>query len=857
MGWHRAVDGHFGRRGRASQMVWVLGWGLAIAIVAGCGGDDGPEPAPEVDASMPEPDPTPTPEPEAPVDQGVDPPDEGPLDAEAAEPDAAPAEPDAEVDAAPIDCGECPGGLICDPATGDCAEPPVCAGDADCLDGRHCAPDPVGEARCVDDCVEDAACPGTRRCDLDSGRCPEPEVCLAPEDCDAGRVCFEMACVDACQANDDCPGNQSCGPDGLCVEAEGCAADEDCLGGRICGFGACTDRCLEDADCPGTRDCDVVSGRCPEPAVCFAEGDCDPGRVCDDGQCTAVCEGDDGCPGRQQCGPEGICVEPAACVADEDCRGARFCADGACTAPCRESADCPGALVCDLDTGRCGEPPQGCLIDADCIGDRVCVEGLCADPQCEAHADCAGEAGGERCVDRVCGDEPVACLDDGACPPDRGCAPVGVCAADAACGGDDDCAGLRPVCLVGRCVACRGDVDCAPSAFCDAGRCVFFDGCAEDLDCPGRRQCADGACVAEACFGDAFDDDDPRAAPLVSTRTYTGLVLCDGDIDRYRVELEPGEGLQATIRHDPAEGDLGVRITAAGAPDLVYVESDDGDGFDRAAVPPSPAGQSVDVEVFGRIGYSAGYTLSLDRLGEGACPPDGAEGPFDNDAPERATPLGVSPIDLRLCPDDTDWFAVELAPGTAFTALAAAEGAPEALVFDLFGPDGEALGSGQPGGRALQLDAEIEAGGRHLIELGGIGPGLDRVELRLSAESLPRPEASAAACAAATPLPDDGRVALPESLPVDRFDLSCAAGAGAPDHVARLELARAATIELAVRPDDRQTTIALRRRCDDPESETRCIFGVDSGPLELEAGTWFVIVESSGAVPQTVEVVQR
>lgn len=824
------------RRGIGPALALTLAFTSALW---GCDDDDGPAPdaaAPDaaIDGGEPEPDPD-----MAPVDMAPAP----RLDANAVtdagpDPDAAPDL--APPDAAPLDCGACPGNQICDTATGACVEAGDCAADVDCLDGRHCA-----DGACVDDCFEDAACPGTRLCDLETGRCPEPAMCLAPEDCDPGRLCVDGACADACGPEAPCPGNQTCGDDGRCVEGDGCADDVDCAGARICLFGACAEPCVEDADCPGTRTCDPISGRCPEPAACFAAGDCDPGRVCDDMQCAAVCGGDGDCPGRQLCGGDGRCVEPAACEAAVDCRGARICLDGRCADPCRENADCPGALVCDVASGLCGEAPQGCVLDADCVGDRLCVGGLCADPECAENADCP-----DACVDRLCGAVPVACAGDGACEAGALCG-AGVCADPNPCAEDADCGGLRPVCLLGRCVACRGDLDCAPSEFCDGGRCVFLDGCAEDADCPGRRQCADGRCPPGPCAGDRFDGErDP--SPLAA-RTWTDLVLCDGDVDRYRVELAPGEGLRIAVRHDPADGDLALRLTAPDAPALIYAASDGAAGLETVGLPPSPAAQVVDVEIDGRVGYDTRYALTVERLPADACPPDPNEVPFANDARDRATPIGPAPPPVALCPEDTDWLGFDAAAGTALTVVAVSEGQPEILLVDLLDPADEVLASALIEDRALVLRGGIAETGPHALRLAGADAP---ITLDLTLETTATPAAAPAACAEAAEHPLDRAAPLPPTLPVDRFELGCAPGAAAPDHVVRLRLAGPRTVSLTARPDDRQTTLAVRRACADPATEVECVFGADA-EVELAGGEWFIFVESSGAVPQTLAIRAR
>ncbi|MEZ4433529.1 MAG: hypothetical protein R3F65_14060 [bacterium] len=836
--------------GGARMSARVMCWVLLACFAAGCddettpaAGDARPDAAPVDGAVAPDADDPDAaradadPDAEVPADRGVT----ADTGGDAMSADAAA---DADPDAASACDPACTGAQRC--AAGACVEPATCQGDLDCLPGRHCEPGaPGAPAACADDCFEDAACPGGRTCDLATGRCPEAAPCRVELDCDPGRACVDGACADLCGPENPCPGAQTCDADGRCAEPVECRADADCLGDRLCVDGACDDRCREDADCPGTRRCDPVSGRCPEPAACFAAADCDPGRACDRGVCAAQCIDDAECPGRQQCGVDGLCVEPAACEADLDCRGARFCEAARCTDPCREDADCPGALRCLAD-GRCGEAPMGCARDADCLGDRVCAAGLCADPECEENRDCPAGA----CVDRRCGAVPVGCAADAACPGER-CAPIGVCADPAPCAADGDCGGLRPICLRGRCAACAGDLDCTASEFCADGACVFFGGCQRDADCPGRRQCGGDVCQPAPCAGDAYDGGGGGGVtPTLAARTYTGLVLCDGDLDRYRVALAAGEGLAVTARFDRDAGELGLRLTAPGAPALVYAETTGGPGFARVGLPASPAPQTLDVEVFGRAGYSPAYQLTIERLPPDRCPPDPLEGPFGDDTPATATPIGPAPVTVTLCPGDTDHLAFDAAPATALIVTATGDAPLAALAIDLLDPAGRVIAAAAPEDRALTL-RETLAAGRHTLRLAGAEAPLT-VDLTLDAAAAPG--ADAAACAAAPAIPLPRALPLLPTLPVDRFESTCARGFALPDHVARFRLDRRSDVTALVYPDDRQTVVSIRRACADPATEAACTLGAESGPVPLDAGDWYVIVESSGAVPQTVEL---
>lgn len=789
--------------------------------------DDAGEPATPVDA-MVDPDPDADVAPDAMVDEGV-------IEADSTPPDAAPPVDMMRPDAAP-ECPECPGAQTCDEATGQCQEPAACAGDDDCFDGRHCL-----AGVCTDDCAEDAVCPGSRTCDEATGRCVEPDMCFADADCDAGRHCLDGACADNCDEASPCPGAQVCQPDGTCADAAVCEADADCVGDRICAGGACADPCRENADCPGTRTCDLDTGRCPEPAMCFVADDCDPGRNCVDGTCEGACRGDADCPGAQAC-DAGACVEPARCEADLDCRGDRLCLDGGCGDPCRENADCPGATQCDLETGRCSEPAGECQRDRDCAEDELCVEGECREIQCSVNSECPA-----ACVDQLCAEIPTACGVDADC--DRGtCAVAGVCAVAGACAADADCPDAAPLCHGGQCVTCASDADCLGSEFCRAGRCALFGACEADADCRGSRTCVEGQCAPAACDGDRFDF--PGRPPALALRTHTGLVACDGDEDVYSVALPADAGLNVTARADDGEGDLRVWITPTGRDD-VLAEVDGIYGVESTGVLPVPAARTVDVHVTGRHGDHVPYSLSLTQTGRLDCVPDEAEGPHGNDTRDTASPLGLTSTTVRLCPGDTDWLAFR-APGGVTLSAELRTDDPAAVALELRGPDDAVIANGAVVERSLIAEGVTGAAGTHALRLSLEAEQALAAQVQITAT--PTPAAAAAACDAPRPLALGDAVVLSDELLVNRFEGSCAMGIAAAERVYRLDLDAATTVTFGVEPDDRQTAVYLRRACLDADSEAHCAFGPALGPVALDAGAWFVFVETGGFTTQTLTV---
>ncbi len=562
------------------------------------------------------------------------------------------------------------------------------------------------------------------------------------------------------------------------------------------------------------------------------------------------------------------CVEPVACAADEDCLGARVCLGSICAPPCTEAPGCAGAQTCDEETGHCREP-AACTGDVDCLASRACVGGQCRTPECGSHADCLGD-----CVDRLCV-EPSAlgCVGDGQCAAPLRCSPVGVCAAEPACDQDADCPAFLPYCdgVRGLCLACRGDEDCAPSEACRAGHCSLERPCAGAGDCPGDRFCdGDGLCSpAPGCAGDLLDGLG-GLAPL-QLRTYSDLVLCDGDEDRYGVDLAAGQSLAVELRHDAGAGDLSLAyglfdalVFEQGAVDLPW-------GWERLEFAAAPRPRRLELSVRGRAGRSVGYSLDLRPLAEGRCPADAWEGPWGNDSPDSAAPLPRGEHEALLCPGDQDWFLLDLPLGQRLVLELEAEQAVQSVAASLVDGSGAVLENAVSAGERCTCTVDPGRGeicecqpddGRHLLleyEPAAPVPGL-RLWLRGAgglAQALPlrlalRFEGGvgelAAVCegaptlAAAVPRPL-GLVDPPRSF----VESSCGFSVG-QDQVLRVELAQAGSVELSLEGSGLASALSLRRDCVDPASELGCSAGED--PVlrvdDLAAGTYFVMVQGAG-----------
>jgi len=535
------------------------------------------------------------------------------------------------------------------------------------------------------------------------------------------------------------------------------------------------------------------------------------------------------------------------CERDEDCEGDRICEVGFCRAPCAGDEDCSGAQTCEAATGRCLEP-EICRTDEDCLGPRACdPAGACFAPECAENADCPG-----ACVDRLCAERaPQACHVDVPCPEPRVCA-LGVCVLDRPCAGAAECPAGAPLCdpATGACVACLIDADCVPTELCWLGRCEYAGGCEVDLDCPGERSCSaqSGDCLAALdCAGDRFDA--LAEAAVLAPRTYTGLVLCDGAADVFRVASAPNEGLRVILRHDPAAGDLVLSLSEG----VGLLERSDGlSGVERVGVDPGLVGRDLEVIVEGRAGRSVPYALTVERLPDDGCLPDALEGLPDNDVPERAGPISLGETSVKLCPGDEDWLALTLGAGSRWSVSADPAIPAEDLRLTLVDPAGSPLAEAAQAGGVWEVEADVAQTGTHRLHLRRSAPG-PRLGVTLHVAVEPAPDAAGLACAAPPELPAD----LPRDLlplaPVHRLDVGCGLGDTA-DQVVYFDLQEPSLVSIDLIGAAFGSALAIQRRCGDVETEVACRvdaeFVSERVVLEdwpLSPGRWYVVVKTNPA----------
>jgi hypothetical protein len=315
--------------------------------------------------------------------------------------------------AADRDCADgarCEAGVCRAPATAAGEDEP-CA-DRACAPDLACSPDHPDGLRCERPCTRDADCAEGRRCAPDA---VDPRVCLP-----AGAAAFQ------------CPATPCRAPDLLCVPDAGGIGRCDALcarAGEACPEGG---RCVERSG-DGARYCEPRGDRgagescasggdaaCSAGLTCIARGPGDP-----EGICSTPCAGD--CADGFACrapwpGVEAACLpqpagtgpqtggpgDPCDAHGHTDCRPDLFCTPGTagravCAAPC--AGACPDGFECVArgDQSWClrGTTDERRPLGAPCAdaGAGACASGVCVGEGRPEDAVCSQPCAGMSCPD--------------------------------------------------------------------------------------------------------------------------------------------------------------------------------------------------------------------------------------------------------------------------------------------------------------------------------------------------------------------------------------------------------------------------------------------------------------------------
>ena len=358
---------------------------------------------------------------------------------------------------------------------------------------------------------------------------------------------------------------------------------------------------------------------------------------------------------------------------DEDaCNGLETCdsATGDCVAGtpvvCDDEDACNGLESCDPTTGDCvAGTPVVCDDENVCNGTESC------DP---TTGDCVpGET-----LD--CGDGELCTYDF--CDPITGCYTVDN---TEPCDDGDPCTD-GDVCAEGQ---CGWTTYVCPESVCDDLVDDDFDGATDcdDDDCAG-----DPACVPP-CAEDTFEDNDTLdSAAAVAAGSYADLRICPDDDDYYSLALAVGDEIAVDLMFANAEGDIDLGLYN---PEGTLVASSASTDDDESLVYTAAIAGTfvIRVRLYADAGSSEGndYGMVIGIVPVSGCAEDGYE---DNDALGSAAALTAgSYADLRICPDDDDYYSLALAVGDEITVDLMFANAEGDIDLGLYNPEGTLVAS--------------------------------------------------------------------------------------------------------------------------------------------------------------------
>jgi hypothetical protein len=556
---------------------------------------------------------------------------------------------------------------------------------------------------------------GLAGCGDDARERDDDPIIVEPTPCDRTSECAEL---EVCRES-------------VCVAAPSCDAHAQCSLGEGCHDGRCVD----------------------DPEACGADSHCpEAGQICDARRCRAGCRTAAHCAPEDTCGPELVCVRRPCtevpcdlgydCVTETGICHLRPC-NGGCTLP----------LLCREHDDTCVE----CFGDNDC--DRLtqfCApDGFCANDACEHHGQCPRDT---FCIDETC-QRPPPCDDDGV--EDNDFWPEGTLISEGehtgyvACPYDDD---FHPIVVSGdRSLTVEllfehavGNLDL--DVLNTVG--VTFARAASETDheiltvntfktgiyslrvyqpdggtqgVPYSLRVATGPPVPVApdeCLEDGFEPNDTRGeATRLFTGRWTGPTICAGDQDHYLLPALAGELYRVCVTPSPLFGvALGLRLLDDdGVPVL------EGSGLARFCVEEDLlVGGDYVTHVFGLSPTDeAAYHLELyvapgcrlfddeyDQAGLNNRLPGPDDPPLVMLEPDR-------PHELRICPNNPDYWPVPLWRRDLVTASIAFVHADGDLQMRLLRPSGTVILSSTGIGDRETIHYQAETDGTHYVRVYG------------------------------------------------------------------------------------------------------------------------------------------
>ena len=361
------------------------------------------------------------------------------------------------------------------------------------------------------------------------------------------------------------------------------------------------------------------------------------------------------------------------CQSTAECDAGFYCdlAQSLCVSgECYDRRDCPALNDCDILNHTCFF--VGCSRDDECEGRCMRATGQCV--ECLRDSDCPGgicSSDDHTCSSDGCEDDPLEPNDEA-----REASPVegGVYDKLRLCSGDEDWYTLFM--SVGSALTVHIDTDGSASL-----QVLLFD--ADEMGEPlasvnvsGQGDLvlqranisgdymlvisSDTAAGTEyslsvviqppttSCSDDAFEENDTiGTAGTIGDGSFTGLTACPGDPDLFALELNRGDGVDATITGQ------GVSLVLWNE-DRAQIEAASGAPLQLSATVPASGRYFLKIDA---TSAAADYALSWSRTpAVNTCSDDGLE---DNDtAATAARVAGGTLEDMISCGADADWYSI-------------------------------------------------------------------------------------------------------------------------------------------------------------------------------------------------------
>ncbi|MCA9527329.1 MAG: PPC domain-containing protein [Myxococcales bacterium] len=244
------------------------------------------------------------------------------------------------------------------------------------------------------------------------------------------------------------------------------------------------------------------------------------------------------------------------------------------------------------------------------------------------------------------------------------------------------------------------------------------------------------------CAGedDLAPNQRPRqAAPIAPGFTRADLFICPDQADYFALELAAEQRVRLELAADPIERDLDLAVLDAAGMELAGSYGEYGEEALRFV---APAAGTYLVRVQSYRGQTARYRLTVaqgcrldavcgdaqvcDTLAETCTPyapgPCGDDAQEPDDRHEQATALANGPVEGQICPQDRDWFAVDVADGDS-VAVSVAFTAGRNVDLIALGPDGRLVDAALGDANPEQVVFSHAPAGRYLVGVSMPGSG--------------------------------------------------------------------------------------------------------------------------------------